>query len=98
MKLKSILRALCAGAVVAVVMFSGCGDDGMSGESSGVNDFLSRFSESSGGDVVIIDCSDYGYTLTVRANPEVGGKLPVNEGTCYSPGTAVNITATPNAD
>jgi len=98
MKLKSVLRMLCAGAVVAVVVFSGCGDDGMSGESSGVNDFLSRFSESSDGGTVIVECGDYGYSLAADVNPPHGGTLSVTEGICYSPGTAVNITARPNTD
>jgi len=96
---KFMLRLLCAGTVVAVVMLSGCGDDWIrGGDSSGVNEFLRYFGESPDGGTVIVECGDYGYSLAADVNPQHGGTLSITEGICYSPGTAVNITATPNAD
>ncbi|MCL2183843.1 MAG: hypothetical protein FWB85_10285, partial [Chitinispirillia bacterium] len=79
-----------AGAVVAVVMFSGCGDDGMSGESSGVNDFLSRFSESSGGGGEREE-----YKLTTTVDPAGSGiitRTPNLQNISHS--TPVSVTVT----
>jgi len=90
MKLKSVLRALCAGVVVAVVMFSGCGDDGMSGESSGVNDFLSRFSEGSGGSG---EREEYRLTTTVEpAGSGIVTRTPNLQNISHS--TPVSVTVT----
>ena len=94
-----MLRLLCAGTVVAVVMLSGCGDDWIrGGDSSGVNEFLRYFGESPDGGTVIVECGDYGYSLAADVNPQHGGTLSITEGICYSPGTAVNITAKPNTN